>query len=523
MKTTQNPLAIKIISILMFVLLTVSIAMLSPKSGIQPVFAKGVVNTNPDTTTPDNDDEEKKKEEQRKEEAKKREEQDREEQRRKEQQTRDDQQRREQQAREDKAREEQIKREQQEREEQRKRDEEAREVQRKQEQDRQEQIRRDQQTREDQKRREQQDIEDQEKREKSAREERERQQAEQDRIDRENQERQNRTKQDNTGSAQPGTSGGKQNTTNQNDRDRQDRDRRTEPDSERRPGTDRDTVQRKPGTPDVRGQIQKRGEKRDPDYEYRRHYYDPFYYPYDPYFYNSYPYDYRDEIVVVKPKTYKKHTPSHGYTKIEPGSLDEILDDIGLTWTEYDPNLLMKHVASNAKIDVYYNNKSSHSITYRQLYKLTAESLNRIETTDFRFTSIKKTKTTARAKARHEFYGPSKDARIAYLTYYLNRTGSRWLITRIDIRENDYGSPSCFIATAAYGTPMEDDVLTLRQFRDKYLLTNPAGRIFVDIYYTISPPIADQIRENDTSRSIVRALLKPIVQLCRLAVPKNGN
>jgi hypothetical protein len=37
------------------------------------------------------------------------------------------------------------------------------------------------------------------------------------------------------------------------------------------------------------------------------------------------------------------------------------------------------------------------------------------------------------------------------------------------------GGDGCFVATVAYGTPMAEEVKTLCDFRDKYLLTNPAG------------------------------------------------
>ncbi len=73
------------------------------------------------------------------------------------------------------------------------------------------------------------------------------------------------------------------------------------------------------------------------------------------------------------------------------------------------------------------------------------------------------------------------------------------------------GDSDCFIATAAYGSPMEEEVVTLREFRDEHLLTNPAGRAFVKTYYATSPPIADMIRESESARAAVRIILTPIV------------
>jgi len=39
----------------------------------------------------------------------------------------------------------------------------------------------------------------------------------------------------------------------------------------------------------------------------------------------------------------------------------------------------------------------------------------------------------------------------------------------------------CFIATAAYGTPLHEDINVLRDFQDEYLMSNLAGRAFVNI------------------------------------------
>ena len=77
----------------------------------------------------------------------------------------------------------------------------------------------------------------------------------------------------------------------------------------------------------------------------------------------------------------------------------------------------------------------------------------------------------------------------------------------------------CFIATAAYGTALHEDIDVLRDFRDEYLMPNPAGRTFVKFYYNTSPPLADVIRDNEELRTAVReGLVKPLVYVTRIIV-----
>ncbi len=54
----------------------------------------------------------------------------------------------------------------------------------------------------------------------------------------------------------------------------------------------------------------------------------------------------------------------------------------------------------------------------------------------------------------------------------------------------------CFIATAAYGSPLHPCVKILRDFRDKYLMTSRLGRLLVDLYYKYSSFVADLITKH---------------------------
>jgi hypothetical protein len=82
-----------------------------------------------------------------------------------------------------------------------------------------------------------------------------------------------------------------------------------------------------------------------------------------------------------------------------------------------------------------------------------------------------------------------------------------------DAVEGLFGENSCFIATAAYGSPMEKHVKTLKAFRDQVLRKSTWGQIFVQTYYMVSPPLAKWIAEKSERRSVARMILTPIVWL----------
>jgi hypothetical protein len=70
----------------------------------------------------------------------------------------------------------------------------------------------------------------------------------------------------------------------------------------------------------------------------------------------------------------------------------------------------------------------------------------------------------------------------------------------------------CFIATAAFGTPMAEEINTLRRFRDAEMEPNLLGRHLVYLYYEVSPPVARMIARSENMKAFVRLNLKPIIR-----------
>jgi PKD repeat protein len=83
---------------------------------------------------------------------------------------------------------------------------------------------------------------------------------------------------------------------------------------------------------------------------------------------------------------------------------------------------------------------------------------------------------------------------------------------------SDGNGGGCFIATAAYGSLLEPHVKILRDFRDRFLLGNTLGKIFVHLYYTYSPPVANFIAKHDSLRAMVRLSLLPVVGVSWVAL-----
>ena len=116
---------------------------------------------------------------------------------------------------------------------------------------------------------------------------------------------------------------------------------------------------------------------------------------------------------------------------------------------------------------------------------------------------------TAIANSGYEFIEWSGDASGTTNPITITMDSNKSVAANFDIEK----AKLCFMATAAYGSRSHSSVKTLRDFRDKYLITTQPGRMFVNLYYKYSPSIADFIAKHRASKFVVRVSLLPLVAL----------
>jgi len=84
-------------------------------------------------------------------------------------------------------------------------------------------------------------------------------------------------------------------------------------------------------------------------------------------------------------------------------------------------------------------------------------------------------------------------------------------ITANFTKEEEEKKGRCFIATAAYGSPLHPHLDILRDFRDTYLMPSRFGHKLVELYYKYSPLFADLIAKQKALKFAVRISLLPII------------
>ena len=85
--------------------------------------------------------------------------------------------------------------------------------------------------------------------------------------------------------------------------------------------------------------------------------------------------------------------------------------------------------------------------------------------------------------------------------------------TQVTPMRRESNTDWCFIATAAYGSPFQSEVVVFRSFKQRILSKSRLGRLFIQIYYLYSPNIAKPIHRRKDLSYIARCILTPMAKV----------
>jgi hypothetical protein len=123
---------------------------------------------------------------------------------------------------------------------------------------------------------------------------------------------------------------------------------------------------------------------------------------------------------------------------------------------------------------------------------------------------------------KHVVRDLSSDERYIFSVTAYNATGTesihsnavRWGAWSTDTGPSETGG-GCLLATVAYGTPHAEDVLFLRQFRDRHLKPHALGRWIISVYEWTSPSLVDMTQRSEVFRGMIREILGTVVYILK--------
>ncbi len=135
--------------------------------------------------------------------------------------------------------------------------------------------------------------------------------------------------------------------------------------------------------------------------------------------------------------------------------------------------------------------------------------------------SVAAANTVTTMIAGPDFYGMGHGVGDEYLLRNLHKIDQQGISILYPPGYPDSGLPpgpggGCFVATAAFGSPLADEVSALSDFRDSFLAGSSFGRAFVSAYYRLSPAVSGVISDNSLLKSVIRLHLYPIIRIITL-------
>jgi subtilisin family serine protease len=182
---------------------------------------------------------------------------------------------------------------------------------------------------------------------------------------------------------------------------------------------------------------------------------------------------------------------------------------VALAWTDY-PSTPAAGINLVNDLDLSLTDPSS--TTYYPNGLTTSDTRNNVEVIDLSNPSTGE--YTIAIYANNVPYGPQSFA-LVVCGDIANLTDQGNQFIPFSFQPGDWGATdgACFIATAAYGSPRGRLIDLLRTFRDEYLLVNPLGKRWVDLYYRYSPTLARFIADRPAMKKGARVILFPFVAL----------
>ncbi|MDB4959958.1 MAG: Fibronectin type domain protein [Myxococcales bacterium] len=111
---------------------------------------------------------------------------------------------------------------------------------------------------------------------------------------------------------------------------------------------------------------------------------------------------------------------------------------------------------------------------------------------------------------------PSTDYWVAVRAFDKCHNPSPLVIAKFTTTDRQIGEVNaCFIATAAYGSAMANEVELLRHFRDEMLRSSVLGELAIETYYTFGPAVAGVVGESELMRATARQALAPVIAWVR--------
>jgi len=110
----------------------------------------------------------------------------------------------------------------------------------------------------------------------------------------------------------------------------------------------------------------------------------------------------------------------------------------------------------------------------------------------------------------------SQISQLKYICYWKDVTTAQVKSTAKQVGSTiGKATDGCYIATMAYGSYEHPQVLELRKFRDNVLQKAVVGRMFIKMYYLISPKLVQILKDKKVINNLIRKTLNQFIKIIK--------